>query len=173
MNVVVRPWHQDSLETVRSILLKSWKESYSNFIPAEDLLAYFNDHVTMEILTEQLHDPGINGYIAECDGHAAGFEKTHYHESEHRFSVLQLYILSSYQNRGLGRLLMKTAAERARSLGSDKVWLGVMVKNTPAVEWYTKMGYEVTEHAPFTMGSTTVDHMIGYVPVGRILTDAT
>jgi hypothetical protein len=31
------------------------------------------------------------------------------------------------------------------------------------------MGYEVVENAPFTMGKTTVDHFIGFVPVERIL----
>jgi len=45
-----------------------------------------------------------------------------------------------------------------------------MVKNEPAVSWYKKMGYEVVENAPFTMGKTTVDHYIGFVPFGRILT---
>jgi hypothetical protein len=32
------------------------------------------------------------------------------------------------------------------------------------------MGYEVVENAPFIMDKTTVDHFIGFVPVGRILT---
>ena len=82
----------------------------------------------------------------------------------------QLYILSVYQNLGLGKKLMKSAAELAQSMGLDKIWLGVMVKNEPAVSWYKKMGYEVVENAPFTMGKTTVDHYIGFVPFGRILT---
>ena len=65
---------------------------------------------------------------------------------------------------------MKSAAERAQSLGLDKVWVGVMAKNESAIEWYKKMGYEIVENAPFTMGNTTIDHFIGFVPVGKILT---
>jgi hypothetical protein len=40
-----------------------------------------------------------------------------------------------------------------------------MIKNAPAAAWYKKMGYMVTETAPFVMGSTSVDHYIGYLPL--------
>ena len=40
-----------------------------------------------------------------------------------------------------------------------------MVKNAQAVAWYKKMGFTVTETSPFVMGSTTVDHYIGYLPL--------
>jgi ribosomal protein S18 acetylase RimI-like enzyme len=60
---------------------------------------------------------------------------------------------------------MACAEERARELGTDRIWLGVMVKNAQAVAWHKKMGYIVTETAPFVMGSTSVDHYIGYLPV--------
>jgi hypothetical protein len=61
------------------------------------------------------------------------------------------------------------AAERARSLGYDKVWLGVMEKNESAVLWYKHMGYEIVETTPFAMGGTAVNHHIGFVPLDRIL----
>ncbi len=49
---------------------------------------------------------------------------------------------------------MACAEERARELGADRIWLGVMVKNAKAVGWYRRMGFTVPEAAPFTMGST-------------------
>ncbi len=55
--------------------------------------------------------------------------------------------------------------KHARELGTDQIWLGVMVKNTQAVAWYKKMGFTVTETTPFVMGSTTVDHYISYLPL--------
>jgi diamine N-acetyltransferase len=166
----IRTWHQDDLEVVRYILWETWKESYSSFIPVDDLLSYFDENYTSKIIAEAYHDTNVTGYVAEYDGVIAGFEKTHYHEKENRLYVQQLYVLSVYRNLGLGRNLMKSAGEQARSMGLDKIWLGVMVKNESAVAWYKKMGYEIVENAPFTMGKTTVDHFIGFIPVGRILT---
>jgi ribosomal protein S18 acetylase RimI-like enzyme len=57
---------------------------------------------------------------------------------------------------------MKTAEDRAVALGMSEVWLGVMIQNTPALEWYKRTGFHFVEEAPFTMGNTTVVHLIGY-----------
>ena len=170
MSTKIRPWHKDDLEVVRYLLWETWKESYSSFIPIDDLLAYFNENYTAKKLAEQYNDAKVNSFVAEYDDVIAGYEKTYYNEKENRLYVHQLYVLSVYQNLGLGRKLMKSAAERAQSLGLDKIWVGVMVKNESAIEWYKKMGYEIVETESLTMGKTTVDHFIGFVPVGRILT---
>jgi ribosomal protein S18 acetylase RimI-like enzyme len=170
VSIYIRPWHQDDLEVVRSILWETWKESYSSFIPVDDLLVYFNEHYTSKILAEQYNDTKVIGFVAEYDDIIAGYENTYFSEKENRLYVRQLYILSVYQNLGLGKKLIKSAAERAKSMGLNKIWLGVMVKNESAIAWYKKMGYEVVENVPFTMGKTTIDHFVGFVPVGRILT---
>jgi len=170
VSIHIRPWRQDDLEVVRYILWETWKESYSSFIPVDDLLVYFNENYTFKKLAEQYNDTKVIGFVAEYDDVIAGYEKTYCSEKENRLYVHQLYILPVYQNLGLGKRLMKSAAERAQSLGLDKIWLGVMVKNESAIAWYKKMGYEVVENAPFTMGKTIVDHFIGFIPVGKILT---
>jgi ribosomal protein S18 acetylase RimI-like enzyme len=170
VSISIRSWHQDDLEVVRYILWETWKESYSSFIPVDDLLEYFNEHYTSKILAEQYNDTKVIGFVAEYADIIAGYENTYYSEKENRLYVRQLYILSVYQNLGLGKKLIKSAAEQAKSMGLNKIWLRVMAKNESAIAWYKKMGYEVVENAPLTMGKTTVDHFIGFIPVGRILT---
>jgi ribosomal protein S18 acetylase RimI-like enzyme len=166
----IRLLQQDDFEVVRYILWETWKESYASFIPVDDLIVYFNEHYTSKKLEEQYNDAQTVGFVAECDDVIAGYEKTYYNEKENRLYVHQLYILSVYQNLGIGRKLIQSAAKRAQSMGLDKIWLGVMIKNEPAVAWYKKIGYEIVENAPFTIGKTIVDHFIGFIPVGKILT---
>ena len=50
----------------------------------------------------------------------------------------------SKQGLGLGSRLLTCAEARALQLGTDRIWLGVMVKNARAVAWYRRMGYTVT-----------------------------
>lgn len=169
MSVNIRTWNQDDLEVVRYILWETWKESYSSFVPVDDLLVYFNEHYTLQKLVEQYNNVSVIGFVAEYDDVIAGYEKTYYSQEENRLYVHQLYILPVYQNLGLGKKLIISAAKRAKSIGLEKIWLGVMVKNESAIAWYKKMGYEVIENAPFTMGNTTVDHFIGFIPIGKIL----
>jgi ribosomal protein S18 acetylase RimI-like enzyme len=69
---------------------------------------------------------------------------------------------------GLGKQLMAFAADHAKTYDLDRVWLGVMVDNTAALLWYQNMGYQIIEKTPFTLGKTTVEHYIGFIPVADI-----
>jgi ribosomal protein S18 acetylase RimI-like enzyme len=73
-----------------------------------------------------------------------------------------VYVLPSYQGQGIGGKLMRAAEERALAAGMKELWLGVMVQNTAALEWYRRNGFSFVEEAPFTMGKTTVNHLIGF-----------
>lgn len=165
MNISIRRWNRADLPTVQRLLLETWLDAYGSFISREDLVGYLNTQYSQAKLEALFADPDVTGLVAEVDGGVAGYEKLYHNRAEQRFYVHQLYILPAKQGLGLGHRLMASAEERARELGANRIWLGVMVKNTQAVAWYMKMGLIVTETAPFVMGSTTVDHYIGYLPL--------
>ena len=165
MNIAIRRWNREDLPTVQRVLRETWLDAYGSFIPRGDLAGYLNTQYSHAKLEALCADPDVTGLVAEVDGVVAGYAKLYHARAEKRFYMHQLYILPAQQGQGLGHRLMACAEERARELGVDRIWLGVMVKNTQAVTWYKKMGYTITETAPFTMGSTTVDHYIGYLPL--------
>lgn len=168
MKIEYRRWKKEDLHRIQTVLWETWVEAYSGFIPHDDLKGFFDEHYADAEMAKLFNDPNVVGYVAEVDGVIAGYSKTYFHPSEKRVYVHQLYILPAYQGLGLGRQLMKLAGERARTYNLDRVWLGVMVENLPALTWYQRMGYQVTEKAPFVMGKTTVEHYIGYVPLDRL-----
>jgi ribosomal protein S18 acetylase RimI-like enzyme len=165
MSISIRRWLRADLPTIQRLLLETWLDAYGSFIPREDLAGYLNARYSQPKLDALFDDPDVTGLVAEADGAVIGYAKLYHARAEQRFYVHQLYILPARQGLGLGHRLMACAEERARELGADQIWLGVMVKNAQAVAWYKKMGYTVTETAPFAMGSTTVDHYIGYLPL--------
>jgi len=165
MSLTIRRWIQADLPTLQNLLLETWLDAYTSFIPREDVVGYLHTQYSLAKLEVLFADPDVTGLVAELDGAVAGYAKLYHNRPQQRFYVHQLYILPARQGHGLGQRLMAAAEERARKLGADRIWLGVMIKNTQAVDWYKKMGYTITETAPFTMGSTTVDHYIGYLPL--------
>lgn len=165
MTISIRRWLRADLLTIQRLLLETWLDAYAPFIPREDLAGYLNAHYSQAKLEGLFEDPDVTGLVAEAGGVVIGYAKLYHAHAEQRFYVHQLYILPASQGLGLGHRLMACAEERARELGADQIWLGVMVKNAQAVAWYKKMGYVVTETAPFVMGATTVDHYIGYLPL--------
>ena len=171
MRIIYRKWMLEDAENIRRILRETWLDAYSEFISHDDLLEYLDERYNLDTLKTFIEDPDIVGFIAEVDDIVAGYEKTFYNNEDRQLYVHQLYILPQYQGMGIGKQLMTFAAERAKTYNLDRIWLGVMVDNTPAFTWYQKMGYKVLEKAPIKIGKATVEHYIGYVPVDGILND--
>jgi ribosomal protein S18 acetylase RimI-like enzyme len=131
-------------------------------------MQYLEEYYNEDVIRSFFTDPNIVGFIAQVNGELVGYEKTFYDKNENRLYVQQLYILRQYQGMGIGRQLMGFAADHALTYDLDRVWLGVMVNNTPALLWYQNMGYQIKEKAPFSLGKTTIEHYIGFVPVSDI-----
>jgi ribosomal protein S18 acetylase RimI-like enzyme len=162
MSVAIRQWTTGDLPAVRQVTWDTWLDAYSSFIPESDLRIYFDAHYNLEALTQLFHTPLMNGFVAEVDGSVVGYVKTKFNKEENRFYVSSLYILPKCQGMGLGGKLMAASEELAKALGADATWLGVMTQNTPALDWYKRHGFTFVEEAPFTMGQTTVVHLIGF-----------
>jgi ribosomal protein S18 acetylase RimI-like enzyme len=160
--LVIRPWSESDVEAVRSIALTTWRATYGQFIPDDDIVAYHSEHYAREVLVDFLRSPGNYGFVAEVDGVPVGFARTHISPEEKRFYLTSIYVLPHHQGHGAGRALQRAAEEEAKRLGANAIWLGVMEQNEPALAWYRALGFVFLEEAPFTMGSTTVNHLIGY-----------
>ncbi|MGB2868514.1 MAG: GNAT family N-acetyltransferase [Bacteroidota bacterium] len=167
MTITYRRWQERDLSPIREILRKTWLDAYS-FIPESDLTSYLEKTYDEASMKKLFADPTVNGFVAEAEGTVAGFVRTKFNKEEERHYVSSLYILPEFQSKGIGRTLMVMAADEAVSHGLDRIWLGVMVENRSAVDWYKGMGFQVAEEEPFTMGSTKVNHYIGYVPVQSV-----
>jgi ribosomal protein S18 acetylase RimI-like enzyme len=165
MTISLRHWLRSDLPTIQWLLLETWLDAYGPFIPREDLVGYLQTQYSQAKLEMLFADPEVTGLVAEAEGAVVGYAKLYHARAEQRFYVHQLYILPARQGLGLGHRLMARAEERARELEADRIWLGVMVKNAQAVAWYKKLGFTVTETSPFVMGSTSVDHYVGFLPL--------
>jgi diamine N-acetyltransferase len=167
--LVYRRWKESDLPSVQQLLLHTWIESYSSFIPKPDLKTYHDATYNLGAMKKLFEDPEVNGFVAELDHVIIGIIRTKYANSESRFYVSSLYIESDHQGKGIGGALMTMAAKEAQKINMDKIWLGVMEQNEHALDWYRKYGFEKVEEAPFAMGNSTVNHFIGFVPVRSII----
>jgi ribosomal protein S18 acetylase RimI-like enzyme len=163
--VTVRPWTLRDLKDVRNILWDTWLATYRGFIPEPDLRSYFDAHYSIPALTDLFHAPAVDGFLAFCAETPVGCERTQFVKTASRFYVASLYVLPAWQGKGAGTQLLHAAEEKARTYGADTLWLGVMEENRKTVAWYKAIGFRFVEEAPFTMGRTTVNHLIGFRPL--------
>jgi ribosomal protein S18 acetylase RimI-like enzyme len=165
--VTIRRWTREDLPAIQEVYLETWLDAYSAFIPESDLRAYFDEHYDLASLESLFEKPGSDGCVAEVNGRVVGFVRTIYAQNEQRFYVSSLYILPGCQGAGLGRRLMKEAEQIGEKYSADEIWLGVMTQNVKTVDWYRKLGFKFVREEPFTMGKTSVSHLIGFMKIPR------
>jgi ribosomal protein S18 acetylase RimI-like enzyme len=165
MAVTVRGWKEEDLETVRRITWTTWVDAYGSFIPELDLKQYFDTMYTVEELRKLYLSPHFRGLLAEVDSVPSGYAKVRYVPEEKRCYVSSLYVLPDCQGKGVGKALLTEAEHYAIAFGVNEIWLGVMVQNAHALEWYQRIGFTFVIEEPFTMGSTSVPHRIGHRPI--------
>ena len=162
MNVLVRQWKVEDLPSVQHIAWTTWLASYGSFIPEADMRSFFDLYYTVDTLREFCTSQTARGFLADVDSTPVGFAKTNYESSKKRFYLNSLYILPEHQGKGVGAKLLRASEEFALSLNAHEVWLGVMTQNVAALDWYKRIGFQFVNEEPFTMGNTTVMHLIGY-----------
>jgi ribosomal protein S18 acetylase RimI-like enzyme len=158
----IREWEVEDIPSIQHIAWTTWLASYGSFIPERDMRTFFEEYYTTEALTHFCQERFAKGFIAECETTPAGFAKTNFSTNEKKFYLNSLYILPEYQGKGIGSQLLQVCEDFALSLNADEIWLGVMAQNVSALEWYKKIGFQFVREEPFTMGKTTVQHLIGF-----------
>jgi ribosomal protein S18 acetylase RimI-like enzyme len=142
--------------------------TYLSFIPEIDLKAYFDTYYTEASLLSMLANPLMQGYIAEAENHITGFIRLVFNQDENCITIPSLHVIGDSKGKGMGTRLLEAAEEYAHKKGSQELWIGVMVKNRQALDFYRKVGFLFIREEPFTMGNTTVSHLIGYKKSGKI-----
>jgi GNAT superfamily N-acetyltransferase len=66
-------------------------------------------------------------------------------------SELAIFVLSAYQNAGIGTRLIESLLGAGRAAGVEHVWLTVERWNSPAVALYKKVGFEPCETGGFEL----------------------
>ncbi len=160
-DILLRNWTKEDFQTVRDILLVTWKDAY-HFIPENDITTHLENYYSKAKLLELFNNHLVKGILAEIENKSVGWMKLFNDELAEKFYISSLYVLPNYQGYGIGKLLLQKAEEIASKLKYDKVWLGVMRDNVKALDWYKKLGFVFVEEEPFKMGNTEVLHLIGY-----------
>ena len=165
--IILRSWTKEDFQTVRNILLVTWKDAY-HFIPEKDIIIHLDNFYSETKLLELFNDHRTNGILAEIKNKPVGWMKLFDDQLAEKFFISSLYVLPEFQGYGIGRKLLLKAEETASKLKHDKVWLGVMKDNVKTLEWYRKIGFQFVEEEPFKMGKTEVLHLIGYKTLNQI-----
>jgi diamine N-acetyltransferase len=72
----------------------------------------------------------------------------------------RIYIAESQKGKGLGKIMIEKALERAAFHQNDWLWLGVWEENTNALAFYQHLGFEIFGNHAFYMGDDRQDDFL-------------
>jgi GNAT superfamily N-acetyltransferase len=96
------------------------------------------EYAAHSVLYNLLEHPG---YVALLDGQPGGL--LIYHVDEDQFEVLLTH--STVADESLGAALVKRAAERARELFCERMWVVITNDNIPALRFYQMQGFSLVK----------------------------
>lgn len=155
----ILPGSPDQSLQIAALARETFLQTYAGTTIEAHLTAYVDEHFTEEVMRRELDTPGFQYLTAWVDDNLAGYAKLRRdHQppgiSETRCLQLErIYILKTYQARGIGQRLIDTIREIARAEGDRVLWLQVWQQNEQALAFYHKSGFTICDTAAFRLGS--------------------
>ncbi|MCF7809139.1 MAG: GNAT family N-acetyltransferase [Candidatus Marinimicrobia bacterium] len=158
----VRAWKRSDLAAIQNVAWETWDDAYGAFIPEADRKFFHEAYYALNKLRNLYDSKVVEGCVAVANKQVVGYSKTYWNSQRAEFFITSLYVLPEFQKLGLGKQMLEFGMEAAQAYGVDRIWLGVMIDNKPALDWYRRQGFLFVESRPFTIGKTTIDDLIGY-----------
>ena len=133
-------------------------ETYFETDEPEDLAKYIADFFNPPAMKIELEDRNNSFFIAEINSKAVGYAKLREGQpaecvkGENAVELQRIYVLEKMTRHGIGKILLQTCLDEAKSRGFDALWLAVFELNTRAFEFYKRRGFEQVGESEFYYG---------------------
>lgn len=133
-------------------------ETYFETDDPQDLAKYIADFFNPQAMRIELEDANNTFFIAEINGKAVGYAELRTGQpaecvaGENTIELQRIYVLEKMTRHGVGKILLQTSLDEAKSRGFDTLWLAVFELNGRAIEFYKRQGFEQAGKAKFYFG---------------------
>ena len=139
----------------------TFRESYGEHTPAEDLEAYIAENYNAPAQAAELSAPDRAVFVAERGGVPIGFAMLGEGEpapagvpgQARAIQLERIYVLQAAQRTGAGTALLRACLREARRRGARTLWLTAWSENHKALSFYRHHGFRRVGTHPFRLGS--------------------
>lgn len=148
----------NDLETIQNIGIQTFSETFAESNSEEAMKDYLEKSFSTEKVKSELNNPDSHFYIAWEEDVAVGYLKLNSGsaqtelQDETALEIERIYVKKSHHGQKVGQLLYDQALETAQNLNKNYIWLGVWEKNSRAVRFYEKNGFEIFGNHIFRLG---------------------
>jgi len=159
MDINIRKCRSDDLEELRTIAYETYDETFRPMNKRATINRYLAEAFDRKKLAAELANPACHFYFLFADEQLAGYLKINEAPAQsdlndpQSLEVERIYVRKAYKGKGLGAHLLHFALQLAEEMQKRSVWLGVWEKNTEAIAFYKKMGFNEAGRHTFRMGN--------------------
>ncbi|MCI3028235.1 GNAT family N-acetyltransferase [Desemzia sp. C1] len=148
----------EDLQILQKVSVETFRDTFQDQNTEEDLYNYLEKAYNTEQLTSELLNQQSEFYFVFNGNDLAGYLKININEAqsetngEEALEIERIYVLPEFKGKGLGKILIQQAVERAQFHQKTNIWLGVWEHNQAALAFYKKLGFVQTGAHSFFMG---------------------
>ena len=164
---IARPGDEAALSLLSAA---TFLETYHDSMPFQDILKHCQTGLSEALYAKWLADPKTTLWLAEhreMRSPVAFLALTppdlpDIDTNGDDLEVRRIYALSRLQGSGLGRQMMQAAIDEARAQDANRLLLGVSKKNTKAIAFYQRTGFDIIGSRLMRFGNSYFqDHILG------------
>lgn len=166
------PGDEDALAAIGGA---TFLETYAEKARGADLVDHARNVHTPETYLALMAEPRSACWLAEVEetGAPVGYAVNCPSDfpppaTDDDLQLKRIYMLSRYHGTGAGRALMDAALDHAAEIGARRLLLGVYTKNTEAIAFYGKAGFEKVGTRKYRVGANEYDDLL----LGKTLPDS-
>lgn len=142
---MIRPLAENDFEAVIHIVNQNWTAVYAGYV-SQDLLSETGCYERGQRLREDFTRHRLSEYVWEEAGQVLGMLSmgvTADADKADAFEVWRIYLSPEAQGKGIGGQLLAFAEQTAKASGHTEMLIWAFSKNTRAIRFYQKHGYQV------------------------------
>lgn len=139
--------------------ITTFEQTYAAHNTAENLQLYLEKAFNEAQLTKELESSTEAYFIIFDQDRPIAYVKLNYNccppevSDENMLEIQRIYVSEQYQQKGLGKKLLKIAETEAIHSGSHSIWLGVWQQNPNAIRFYSNNGFSIIGTHDFWLGN--------------------
>jgi diamine N-acetyltransferase len=166
MAITIRPCLISDLDALRAIGYETYNDTFRDLNTQETMEKYLKEAFAEQKMLSELNNQDSRFFFLYVDNILAGYLKLNEAPSQsdindpESLEIERIYVRTGYKGNKLGSTLMDFALQAAIKNGKRYAWLGVWEKNSSAILFYKKLGFEEAGRHTFRMGDELQSDLI-------------
>jgi len=155
----IRPAEERDADSLADLGARTFADTYSSILPAEDLGVYLREAFSAKRMVEDITSQEVLLFVASTSEAVCAYIKLQPTTAPEPVEVInpieliRLYILSGRQGCGIGTALMNAAFAAARDRAYTTCWLKVWEGNRKAIGFYKSKGFSQIGNQAYPVGN--------------------